>query len=759
MTASLRRSSSGLAGLRHFLFGYDVFISYSRADATVYAAQLAHALVDLDLRVYLDQLGSTPDAALPPAVLAPLQASRALVLIGTPAAARSPAVAQELRHFGALTKVGIIIPIDVAGSCAGADWAEAIRGLARTTEQWASVVGGHVSRDVVQRVASSCTFTRRNRRMRRLFWTTLAATVLVLVVGAVAATLIERKARREVARSQRELATAEAASRLETRASVVLSHFRDGDGELEALRDARDLARELLALVDVGSRPVALSAYPTVRPLAVLQEVLESVRERERVPLPRPVLAADISVDGKKAVVVEQGDSGSKGPAIQIVNLQTGELARAGESRAGAGDREVSPDDALASAGVSVVWSPAGERFVVSSEDAIELWAADGPVARWPGSPAAFAFHPTRALLVVWDERSGRVGGFDFDGTPRDVYPFHARSRPYALAFRGGDGSLLASSGEGDVIEVWSDARRTVRRYQFMPRVSSFGESGGVVDQVLLTGGHLVAQASNGHFCVFDLETGRRRQWERFGLLDHGLVAPDGGAAYVIAFVEDQRRIHVRDLTAAGDDLVFPAAGEVSFNRGGSLVAAAQGRSVQVRTVGGGRRAELTGHAMPIRRLRFTDEASTLITVDASAVHVWDLSVRAKTSEVQSRRPDRTPPAGGDSSEAAESSATSEGDELLHARIEANQVRVWDSLARLIAAIDLPASDEPYRTTRFTDGGRKVVVSTRWREYSWSLGALAPGALLSRADRWLANAGPWNGGNRYVRDAANNPHR
>jgi hypothetical protein len=226
VTLALRPPGSALAGLRHFLFGYDVFISYSRADATVYAAQLADALVDLDLRVYLDQLGSTPDEGLPPAVLAPLRASRALVLIGTPAAARSAAVAQELRYFGEVRTAGIIIPIDVDDSCAGADWAAAIRGLARTTEQAASIAGGHVSRDVVQRVASSCTFTRRNRRMRRLFWSTLAATVLVVALGAVAATLIERKARHEVARSRHELATAEAASRLETRASAVLAHWR-----------------------------------------------------------------------------------------------------------------------------------------------------------------------------------------------------------------------------------------------------------------------------------------------------------------------------------------------------------------------------------------------------------------------------------------------------------------------------------------------------------------------------------------------------
>jgi hypothetical protein len=274
-----------------------------------------------------------------------------------------------------------------------------------------------------------------------------------------------------------------------------------------------------------------------------------------------------------------------------------------------------------------------------------------------------------------------------------------------------------------------------------MPRVSSFAESGGVVDQILLTAGHLVAQASDGHFCVFDLETGKRRQWERFGVLEHALVAPDGGAEYVIAFVEDQQRIHVRDLTAAEDDLVFPMAGEVTFDREGSLVAAAQGQLVEVRTISGARRAALTGHQIPIRRLRFTDGASTLVSVDASAVRIWDLAVRGKVREVGSKPPRRIPPNIGDASVAADSAANREEHEALQARIEGNQVRVSDSLARLIAAIDLPAIDEPFETTRFADGGRTVVVSTGLHEYSWNLGALAPRALLDRADRWLANAG------------------
>jgi hypothetical protein len=90
---------------------------------------------------------------------------------------------------------------------------------------------------------------------------------------------------------------------------------------------------------------------------------------------------------------------------------------------------------------------------------------------------------------------------------------------------------------------------------------------------------------------------------------------------------------------------------------------------------------------------------------------------------------------------AADSAANREEHEALQARIEGNQVRVSDSLARLIAAIDLPAIDEPFETTRFADGGRTVVVSTGLHEYSWNLGALAPRALLDRADRWLANAG------------------
>ena len=98
MTPALRPPGSALAGLRHFLFGYDVFISYSRADATVYATQLADALVDLDLRVYLDQLGSTPDEGLPPSLL-PLSPPPPHVRL-TSQSPRRNATSERKRRYG-----------------------------------------------------------------------------------------------------------------------------------------------------------------------------------------------------------------------------------------------------------------------------------------------------------------------------------------------------------------------------------------------------------------------------------------------------------------------------------------------------------------------------------------------------------------------------------------------------------------------------------------------------------------------------------
>src|SRR5678815_3931780 len=87
--------------LMRFLFGDDIFISYSRRDGAKYAAALANELSKPgnDYSCFLDQWGASADNELSPPVLRALRHSYMLVLVGTTGAADSPLVRQEVQLF------------------------------------------------------------------------------------------------------------------------------------------------------------------------------------------------------------------------------------------------------------------------------------------------------------------------------------------------------------------------------------------------------------------------------------------------------------------------------------------------------------------------------------------------------------------------------------------------------------------------------------------------------------------------------------
>lgn len=110
------------------LFGNDIFISYSRADAAAYAAGLAGALAERGLACHLDQWGSQPGTEVPPEILRALRRSAMLVVVGSEGAAQSAAVEREIREF--LPTKRLLVPIDLDGHLRGASWWPLIEGLA-----------------------------------------------------------------------------------------------------------------------------------------------------------------------------------------------------------------------------------------------------------------------------------------------------------------------------------------------------------------------------------------------------------------------------------------------------------------------------------------------------------------------------------------------------------------------------------------------------------------------------------------------------
>lgn len=177
---------------RAFLLGYDLFISYRRADANAYALRLADRLTKLGFRCYLDQFSSSADRELPEDVKYALRQSAGLVIVGSPGALESKAIAEEVAIFSKLSRT--ILPVSVAGALKDGTWGNLITGISRTDEVKEALDKDRPSRQVLTRLSDSANFRRRNEQLKRTFLATLAAIAIVIIAGAGAAEVFRRQA-------------------------------------------------------------------------------------------------------------------------------------------------------------------------------------------------------------------------------------------------------------------------------------------------------------------------------------------------------------------------------------------------------------------------------------------------------------------------------------------------------------------------------------------------------------------------------------
>lgn len=192
--------------LSRFLFGDDIFISYSRRDSTNYALRLANELTRQNLSCYVDQWGTPPGEELPESLKTALRRSTLFVIVGTERATVSEAVSKEVTEF--LKTERTIIPISFEGSLERAEWFSLIRGLAIAQESSEALGSGRPSEPVISRIINARGFTRRNARLRKLFWSTALLVLLLLAAGALAAYAIGRQAQTKTEKAKAELTVA-----------------------------------------------------------------------------------------------------------------------------------------------------------------------------------------------------------------------------------------------------------------------------------------------------------------------------------------------------------------------------------------------------------------------------------------------------------------------------------------------------------------------------------------------------------------------
>jgi hypothetical protein len=203
-------------GVTRFLFGDDVFISYSRADGFSYAAALANELSKARLACSFDQLGSEPGADVPPSILRDLRRCGSLVILATERACESQSVEAEIRAF--LPTRRTILPIDLSGAVGRARWWALIRGLAISEElpptycsqgggpsqqSAASAIGKQPapltpSEAVISRIVNSVSFQTKDRRLRRAAWVAIITLTVSIIAALFSATLATKNAIRAV---------------------------------------------------------------------------------------------------------------------------------------------------------------------------------------------------------------------------------------------------------------------------------------------------------------------------------------------------------------------------------------------------------------------------------------------------------------------------------------------------------------------------------------------------------------------------------
>lgn len=180
------RSSLGRNSLRRAIFGYDIFISYSRKDSLDYAYAIAQSFMQKGYECYIDQLSSTsPGKELPPTIKSAVTRSTSFVLVGSESAKLSQPIENEISLFLQHNRNKPLIPITIDGSINNqARWFGDVEGLALINENAANLKAGTPSGSVLDRVENALQFTKKSKKLRNIAIATLIT--ILLLIGAAA---------------------------------------------------------------------------------------------------------------------------------------------------------------------------------------------------------------------------------------------------------------------------------------------------------------------------------------------------------------------------------------------------------------------------------------------------------------------------------------------------------------------------------------------------------------------------------------------
>jgi WD40 repeat protein len=163
--------------LAFWLFGPDFFISYTRQDATNYAAELAHQLWEEGYSCAVDLWDTDVSESIPVRLLRRLVRSHVLIVLASPGAADSRHMPAEIAAFHSTR--GRIMVVDFEGSYSACPFRQTLPGLPALKESREALRLSLPSSDVVRCLVNSFDYIRRNKRIQ----ISALATLLLMSVG------------------------------------------------------------------------------------------------------------------------------------------------------------------------------------------------------------------------------------------------------------------------------------------------------------------------------------------------------------------------------------------------------------------------------------------------------------------------------------------------------------------------------------------------------------------------------------------------
>jgi WD40 repeat protein len=328
------------------LFGRDVFISYSRQDATAYVRALAEEVRKHrpDASVCIDQWAAKPYETTHPDLLGEARRSSLFIVVASENAVRSKNVAEEIEQFLGTGRYMLAIDVDRKFG-AGDTWSDDAKKRLATTnpiQETKEALGApppepkppKPSPDVVSRVVESITFETQTRRIRR-YAITVAAGALVVIGSASGISWwrisnAQSDVERELAVQKLEEGRAERARKAAVKADAAAKDAEDREktATLKAEREqdistALGNANEAATLLQQQPHLVRRAADLAVGAMALLQkrkvrnlgadmalrDALQVLPQmRREVPMRRIVRRAVFSPDGRYFAAIDGED-------------------------------------------------------------------------------------------------------------------------------------------------------------------------------------------------------------------------------------------------------------------------------------------------------------------------------------------------------------------------------------------------------------------------------------------------------------------